>query len=131
VTVPGETSVVRKGKPRKITVSFQAPHAGTFCMSLEIVFSDKTQQSDKEFVVLRELRGKATLPSSPASAGSEGNGNGITVSHEYGLDFSLERARSEPFATQTLELVVKKSPSNVLVSLEGVKVRSPDGSVPR
>jgi hypothetical protein len=98
-------------------------------MSLEIVFSDKTRQSDREFVVLRELRGKATLPSSPASAGSEDNG--ITVSHEHGLEFSLERARSEPFTTQSLELVVDKSSSNVLVSLEGVKVRSLDGSMAR
>ena len=121
--------MVRKGKPRKIIVSFQAPHAGSFPVSLEIVFSDKTRQSDGEFVVLRELRGKATLPGSPASAGSEGNA--ITVSHEYGLEFSLERARSEQFSTQTLKLIVNKSTSNVMVSLEGVKVRSPDGSVTR
>jgi hypothetical protein len=31
-------------------------------MSLEIVFSDKTRQNGREFVVLRELRGQATLP---------------------------------------------------------------------
>jgi len=129
VSVSGETSVIRKREPRRIIVSFQAPDAGTFRASLEIVFSDKTRQSDREFVVLRELRGQATFPSSPASVGSEGTG--ITVSHESGLEFSLERARSDvPFATQTLELVIDKSSVNPLVSFEGVRVRSP-GSVAR
>ncbi|KAH9059534.1 hypothetical protein EDB87DRAFT_763700 [Lactarius vividus] len=130
VSVPGETSVVQKGKPRKINVSFQAPHAGTFRASLEIMFNDKTRQSDREFVVSRELHGKATLPSSPASVGREGTG--ITVSHESGLEFSLERAGSDVlFVAQTLEVVVNKSSTNPLVSLEGVKVRLPDGSVAR
>ncbi|KAH8986276.1 hypothetical protein EDB83DRAFT_1170954 [Lactarius deliciosus] len=129
VSVPGETSVVQKGKPRKINVSFQAPHAGTFHASLEIVFNDKTRQSDREFVVSRELRGQATLPSSSAPVGSEGAG--ITVSHESGLEFSLiERPRPDvPFAAQRLELVINKSSTNPLVSLEGVKVRLSDGSV--
>ena len=128
MSVPGETSELRKGKPRRIIASFQAPHAGTFRMSLQIVFSDKTRQNDREFVVLRELRGQATLPSSPAAAGSEGTG--ITVSHESGIEFSLERTRFDvPFATQTLELIIKKSSSMPLVFFEHVKVRSPDGSV--
>ncbi|KAH9000980.1 P-loop containing nucleoside triphosphate hydrolase protein [Lactarius hatsudake] len=129
VSIPGETSVVQKGKPRKINVSFQAPHAGTFRASLEIVFNDKTRQSDREFVVSRELRGQAILPSSSVPVSSEGAG--ITVSHESGLEFSpLERARPDvPFAAQSLELVINKSSTNPLVSLEGVKVRLSDGSV--
>ncbi|KAF8267991.1 hypothetical protein EI94DRAFT_1246219 [Lactarius quietus] len=127
VSVIGETSVLRKGMPRRIIVSFQAPHAGAFRVSLEIVFSDKTRQNDSEFVVLRELRGIATLPSSPASAGSEDTG--ITVSHESGLEFSLERTRPDvPFSTQTLELVINKSSPNTLI-LERVRVRLPDGSL--
>ncbi|KAN0127194.1 P-loop containing nucleoside triphosphate hydrolase protein [Lactarius tabidus] len=128
VSVPGETSVLRKGKPRRIIVSFQAPCAGTFSMSLEVVFSDKTRQNDREFVVLRELRAQATLPGTPASAGSEGTG--VTVSPESGLEFSIERARPDvPFATQTLELVINKSSANPVVSFEGANVRSPDISV--
>ena len=130
VTVLGETSVLRKGKPRRIIVSFQAPYAGTFRMSLRVVFSDKTRQNGREFVVLRELRAQATLPSTSASAGSEGTG--ITVSHESGLEFSLERARSDAlFATQTLELIISKSSANPLVSFEDIRVRSPDDSVAR
>lgn len=122
--------MLRKGKSRRIIVSFLAPKAGTFRMSLEIVFRDKTRQNDREFVILRELRGKATLPSSPASAGSKGTG--ITVSHESGLEFSLERSRPDvPFATQTLQLVINKSSANPLVSFEEVRVRSQDGSVAR
>ena len=120
----------RKGKPCRIMVSFQAPHAGTFRMSLEIVFCDKNRQDDREFVVLRELRGQATIPSSPAAAGSEGTG--ITISHESGLEFSLERTRfNVPFATQTLGLMIKKSSSLPLVYFEDVRVRSLDGSVAR
>ncbi|KAH9041514.1 hypothetical protein EDB83DRAFT_1627723 [Lactarius deliciosus] len=57
----GETSAVRRKKPRRVLVSFQAPYAGTFRMSLQIVFSDNTKPSSKEFVILRELRGRATL----------------------------------------------------------------------
>ena len=49
--------------PCTIIVTFQAPHAGTFHMSLQIVFSDGIRPSGEEFVVLRELRGRATLPS--------------------------------------------------------------------
>jgi hypothetical protein len=99
-------------------------------MSLEIVFSDKTRQNGREFVILRELRGQATLPSGPASAGSKGTG--IIVSHESGLEFSLERARPDvPFAIQTLQLVIKKSSVNPLVSLEEVRVRSLNSSVAR
>ena len=127
MTVP-ETPVLRKGKPRTIVVSFQAPNAGTFRMSLGIMFSDKTRQNGREFVVLRELRAQATLPSIPASACSEGTG--ITVSHESGLEFSLERAQSDaPFATQTLELVISKSSAKPWVSFEGVRVHSPDDFV--
>jgi hypothetical protein len=122
--------VLRKGKSRRIIVSFLAPKAGTFRMSLEIVFSDKTRQNGREFVILRELRGQATLPSGPASAGSKGTG--IIVSHESGLEFSLERARPDvPFAIQTLQLVIKKSSVNPLVSLEEVRVRSLNSSVAR
>ena len=120
--------MLRKGKPRRIIVSFQAPYAGTFLMSLRVVFSDQTRQNGKEFVVLRELRAQATLPSTPASAGGEGTG--ITVSHESGLEFSLERAQSDaPFATQTLELVISKSSAKPWVSFEGVRVHSPDDFV--
>ncbi|KAH9035958.1 hypothetical protein EDB84DRAFT_1201911 [Lactarius hengduanensis] len=60
VSWSGETSAVRQKKPRRVLVSFHAPYPGTFRMSLQIVFSDNTRPSSKEFVILRELRGRAT-----------------------------------------------------------------------
>ncbi|KAI0294855.1 hypothetical protein B0F90DRAFT_1820972 [Multifurca ochricompacta] len=136
----GETAVIRHKKPRRILVSFQAPHAGTFRASLKITFSDKSRQSDGEFSVIRELLGRAILPGIPASAEDRSNSatgdtvvasedTGITVSHESGLQFSLERSQSNvQFTPQTEELVIEKSSRSPLVSFETATVRLPDGS---
>jgi len=132
--------VIRKKRPSRITVSFQAPHAGTFRSSLRIVFSDKSRRlSDREFVILRELSARATVRRSPARidtsnaaighASASSEGTGISVSSESNLEFSLERAQLDvPFVSQNLELIINKSSSNPLVSFEGVNVRSPDGN---
>jgi hypothetical protein len=60
----------------------------------------------------------------------EGEGTGITVSHDFGLEFSVECPSSdEPFATQTKELIITKSSETPLVSFITAMVRSPDDSV--
>ena len=60
----------------------------------------------------------------------EGEGTGIIVSHDFGLEFSVECPWSdEPFATQTKELVVTKSSKTPLVSFITAVVRSPEDSV--
>jgi hypothetical protein len=54
----------------------------------------------------------------------------ITVSHDFGLDFSVECTRSdEPFATQTKELVITKSSTSPSVSFKAATIRSSDSSV--
>ncbi len=112
VSLPGETSVVRRRKPRRVLVSFQPPHAGTFHMFLDIIFNDSSVPSEAEFVVRRELRGRSTPPSSHvgnsrprqlvpglnrvddrAARSTEDvlpdNQGGISVSHEDGVDFGI------------------------------------------
>jgi len=112
VSVPGETSVVRRRKPRRVIVSFQPPHAGTFHMFLDIIFNDSSVPSEAEFVVRRELRGRAVPSSHVGNPGRrqlipginrvddhasrstedvllDSQGSGISVSHEGGVDFGI------------------------------------------
>jgi hypothetical protein len=61
----------------------------------------------------------------------EGEGTGITVSHDFGLEFFVERLwPGEPFATQTKELIITKSSQTQLVSFIAM-VLSPDDLVTR
>jgi hypothetical protein len=54
-------------------------------------------------------------------AGSEGTG--ITVSHDFGLEFATETT------TQTKELIITKSSINPPVTFIAARVSSPDDSV--
>jgi hypothetical protein len=136
----GKTLDVRKSSPRKVEVSFNAPRVGTFRGTLSITFRDKTQ-SDEEFAVSRELRGRAIL-SGPASSpeppikangdGMESERAGVTVSDASGVEFSVERSRlDEPFDKLTTELVITKTSVIPLVSFKDATVSSVDESVAR
>ena len=116
-------------------MTFTPPHAGTFHTTLKMTFSDEMRPNDQEFSVTRELRGNAIL--SGGGAGSRGPSNavdldttrkegaGITVSHEFGLRFSVERSRfDEPFSPQTEELVITKSSIKPLVSFKAAGILS-------
>lgn len=126
--------MVKQSQPRKIIVSFQASCVGTFNATLRITFRDKTRPNDQEFTLTRELRGRATLPSGSSSNGDTPNtvedmagseGTGITISHDFGLEFSVESPPSgEPFETQTKELIITKSLTTPLVTLKTVRVCS-------
>ena len=121
-------------------MSFLPLGVGHFHAVLWITFSDKGRANDREFTVTRELRGRAILPDGPAINGDalynvedmeEGEGTGITVSHDFGLEFTVECPRSdEPFPTQTKELIITKS-SKTPVSFITAIVRSPDDSASR
>jgi len=136
----GLTGVIRKKTPRTILVSFNAPHTGTFHAILRINFSDKTQPHDHEFTIRRELRGQAVLPTSGSldSNGdvpglseevAESEDNGLVISPDFALDFSVESPRpNEPFTTQTKQLTITRS-SNTLVSFTAARVYSPDNSM--
>jgi len=119
-------------------VSFKAPYVGTFHGALKITFRDKLQ-SDEEFTVTRELRGHAVLTqtSSPETSNkaeedtTDSEHAGITVSHDLGIEFSVERSLlDESFAKQTKELVISKT-LVPLVSLKSARVGSSDGAVSR
>jgi hypothetical protein len=137
----GKTVLVQKNSRRKVLVTFKAPHAGAFHAALKITFSDKTRPNDQEFTIVRELRGRAIPPGGPASGGTpntgeegkiESEGTGIVVSHDFNLEFSVERASpEEPFAQQTKELVITKSTLNPSVFFKTARVCSPDDSVAR
>lgn len=127
--------VVQQSPPRNVLVSFSATRAGTFNATLEIIFSDGTRLNDQIFSVIRELRGHAVLPAGLAS--SEGSSDtkvneriGINVSHDAGLQFSVERSGPNgPFAMQNMELVFTKSSVTQMVSFEGPRIYSPNSSV--
>jgi hypothetical protein len=135
--------MVLQSLPRKVLVAFTAPHAGTFHASLRITFSDTMRPNDQEFTVVRELRGRAILPIRPTGSGRPPNAGkddkigseeraGITVSHDFDLEFSVERLSSdEPFAQQTKELVITKSTIKPLVSFKTARVCSSEDIVAR
>jgi hypothetical protein len=99
---------------------------------LEITFSDKGRANDREFTVIRELRGRAILPGGfgDGEGTEEVGGTGITVSHESGLEFLVERS-DVLFPTQTRELVITKTSAMPLVSFKAAKVYPLDDSVAR
>jgi hypothetical protein len=141
----GKTLDVRKSSPRKIEVSFKAPRVGTFQGTLRMTFRDKTQSDEEltvtQFTVTRELRGRAILPGAAGSPepsnkadgdGMESERAGVTVSHDLGVEFSVERSRlDEPFDKLTKELVITKTSVIPLVSFKEARVSSVDQSAAR
>jgi hypothetical protein len=117
-------------------VGFQPSRVGSFHAVLKITFSDKGRAKDREFTVTRELRGRAILsfPGGLAISGDvgteEGAGTGITVSHESGLEFLVERS-DVLFPTQTRELVITKISAMPVVSFKATKVYALDDTVAR
>jgi len=95
-------------------------------------------QSDEEFTVTRELRGGAILSGLASSAepsnkgegdGTESERAGVTVSHDSGVEFSVERSRSdEPFDKLTKKLVITKTSAFPLVSFKEAAISSVDTS---
>ncbi|KAI9462823.1 hypothetical protein BJY52DRAFT_1415043 [Lactarius psammicola] len=156
VSLSGETPVVRQKKPRRILVSFQAPHAGTFRMSLEIVFSDNTRPSSKEFVMLRELRGPryppgrhvgsahprksfprsnlvddhATLSTGEEDGFRDNQGTGISVSDEDGVDFGVvgRNGLNGPFDTSSSSVTINHAKGFPAVTFVEARIRPRDGS---
>ncbi|KAI9452272.1 hypothetical protein F5148DRAFT_514946 [Russula earlei] len=132
----GDLSVVRQRKPRKILVSFQPSRLGTFHVTLSITLGNKTQPNEPEITLTRELRGRAILPGSSADNGDApngvevtagGEGTGITVSHDFGLEFTVGWPPShEKFAPQTKELIITKSSPNPPVSFKAARILSSD-----
>ena len=132
----GELSVLQKNMAREVIVSFQPSHVGSFHAVLGVAFSDKGRANDRGFTVTRELRGRAILPSRPAINDDgpndleDGEGTGISVSHDFGLEFSAQRPSSDdPFATQTKELIITKSSKTPLVSFVTATIPPPGDSV--
>ena len=131
----GKQTAVLKNKAREIIVSFQPSRAGSFHAVLEITFIDKGRADVQEFTMTRELRGRAILPGGSAINGDvestgEGAGTGITVSHESGLEFMVERS-NVLFPMQARELVITKASPIPFVSFKAAKVYSLDDSVAR
>jgi hypothetical protein len=136
----GTTAEIRKKKPRTILVSFNAPHAGAFHAILSINFNDKTRPHDSEFIIRRELRGRAVLPASGgldnnedvpslSEEMTENEDNGLIISPDFALEFSVESLRlNEQFPTQTKQLTITRS-SNTLVSFTTARIYSPDDSM--
>lgn len=156
-TVSVSEEVVLWNEPRRIVVSFQAPYAGTFRMCLQIEFQDNTRLNSRRFILLRELRGCATLPtghvddapprgSSPESDGAESyhtafsaeelevlpgtEGTGISVSDEDGVDFGIAEREdlNGPFTTPTFSITVNLERGFPSVTFVEAQIRSWDGS---
>jgi hypothetical protein len=135
----GELTVLRSHQPHDVLVSFKASRVGTFHATLNITFSDTLRVNREEFTVTRELRGRAILSDNPSSNGTAPNteeetagseGTGITVSHDFGLEFSVESSPSDgSFGTQNKELFITKSSPTPRVTFKAARVCSIDDSV--
>ena len=154
VSVSGE--VVLWNEPRKILVSFQAPHAGEFRMCLQIDFHDTTQLNGRRFVVHRELRGRATLPDNhvdithPKELSLESDqvddhtafstceeevlpdseGTGISVSDEDGVDFGIveREGLNGPFPNPSFSVTINHAKGFPTVTFVEARIRSSEGS---
>ncbi|KAI9462824.1 P-loop containing nucleoside triphosphate hydrolase protein [Lactarius psammicola] len=144
-------------EPRRILVSFQASHAGTFRTCLQIVFDNNTQlsASSGKFVVFRELRGRATLPGSHigsthsrepfprsnrvddhATLSTEEEdvlpdcrGTGISVSNEDGVDFGIvERDGINGLFAALSSVTINHAEGFPAVNFVEARIRSWDGS---
>lgn len=148
-------TVLQQKTPRRILVSFLAPHAGTFRASLRIVFSDNTRPSGKEFTVSRELRGRATLPSRriasvhpqevfPGSSWMgdhadtfteeedtllDSQGSGISVSNEDGVKFSIVKrdGLTGSFNTSSSSVTITRAKDSPVVTFVGARIKSREG----
>ena len=137
----GESAVIQQGAPHEIRVDFNAPQAGTFHAILKITFSDKAQPNDQEWMVTRELRGLAILPTIGEPTGNEdtsdttkGKGDvgdtGVNVFPYFALDFTVECLRPhESFPTHTKDFFITKTSPSPLVSFTAARVYSPDASM--
>ena len=137
----GESVEIQQGAPRSIRVNFKAPQAGAFHAILKITFGDKAQPSDQGWVVTRELRGLAILPTIGEPKGNgdtsnttKGKGDvgdtGINVFPYFALDFTVECLRPhDSFPTQTKDLFITKTSPSPLVSFTAARVYSPDASM--
>ncbi|KAH8992653.1 P-loop containing nucleoside triphosphate hydrolase protein [Lactarius akahatsu] len=116
-------------------------------MSLQIVFSDNTRPSSKEFTILRELRGRATLSREPFPRSSlvdddaalsteeeeaflDGQDIGISVSNEGGVDFGIVGRNSQngPFDTSLSSVTISHMKGFPAVTFVEGRIRSGDGS---
>jgi hypothetical protein len=125
-------------------------------MSLEIVLNDNTRPIDKEFVILRELRGRATLPRShvgsphprkswPRSnlvdvhaapstveedAFLDSQGTGISASDEDGVDFGIVKCNSldGPFDTSSSSVTINHAKGFPAVTFVEARIRPCGGS---
>lgn len=148
--------MLRKGKPRRIMVSFQAPHTGTFRITLHLVFNDNARPSGKEFVILRELRGRASLPvGRSGSAHSPGpfprsnraddhptispeevdvlpdsQGTGISISDADGVDFGIVKRNvlNGPFEPSSFSVTISHTKGLPAVNFVEARIRSWEGS---
>lgn len=126
-------------------------------MSLRIAFSNRTRSKGKEFVVLRELRGRATLPSLHVGSAPprkflprssrvndhaalstweddelpDGQGTGISVSNGDGVDFGIveREGLNGPFATASSSVTITHAKKGFpAVTFVEARIRSWDGS---
>ena len=136
-------------------MSFQAPHAGTFRMSLQIIFSDKTRANVKKFHILRELRGCATFTGSdvgsaypiapfPASYLDDevtmsteeeevlhnSHDTGISVSGDHVVDFGIvgRKRLNGPFDTSLSSVTIDHAQGFPTVTFVEARIRSRDGN---
>ncbi|KAH9000983.1 hypothetical protein EDB86DRAFT_3101243 [Lactarius hatsudake] len=102
-TVSVSGNAVRRKKPRRILVSFQAPHAGTFRMCLQIVFNDNARRAP---------------------------GHGISVSNEDGVDFGIveRNGLNGPFKTSPCSVTIHHAEGFPAVTFVEGRIRSWDGS---
>ena len=122
-------------------------------MSLQIIISDSTRPSDEEFVVLRELRGQATLPGRQVVSAHlrepflisnriddrsteeddiflDSEGTGISVLENNEVDFGIigRNGLDGPFDASSSSITINHARGFPPVTFVGARTRSQDGS---
>lgn len=135
----GGSKWIKPRRQRTITLSFSPQQIGDYEAVLELIFCDRKRKVN--FIIERVLRGFANEPvgdwaDDHASLSTDeeeelpdGDGTGISVSDEEGVNFGIveRRRQNGPFTTPSSSLTINLAEGFPVVTFVKAKIRSPDG----
>lgn len=140
----GDSKQITPKRRRTMSLTFSPQQEGNYEAVLEITFCDRKRKVN--FVIERKVHGIAkepindrvgdwaddyeSLSTDEEEELPDGDGTGISVSDEDGVDFGIveRKRRNGPFATPSSSLTIEHEEGFPAVTFVKARVRSPDGS---
>ena len=136
----GDSKWIKPKRSRTITVTFSPQQAGNYEAVLALTFCSRDSKAN--FIIERTLRGfakepvgdwaddHASLSTDEEEELPDGDGTGISVSDEDGVNFGIveRRRKNGPFATPSSSLTIELAEGSPVVTFVKARIRSLDGS---